>query len=40
MRMCDFGGGVYLLKFIHLRAPYIIFGYLGASPTTLVGLDI
>ena len=26
MRMCDFGG-VHLVKFIHLRAPYVIFGF-------------
>ena len=26
MRMSDFGG-VYLLKFIHLRASYMIFGF-------------
>ena len=26
MRMCDFGE-VYLVEFIHLRTPYIIFGF-------------
>ena len=27
MEMCDFRGGVNLLKFIHLRAPSMIFGF-------------
>ena len=27
MRMVDFGGRVYLVKFIHLGASYMIFGF-------------
>ena len=37
MRMGDFGGGVYLVKFIHLRAFYMIFEDVHAGRWTDAG---